>query len=89
MEIPDTMIFKLLQGKSMEKIECKAKNCYEIGVDKYPSMKEMEERADILAKLLILYNRDEYPTQGDITSNTQVNRGGNFRNSVLNRNPGF
>lgn len=60
-EIPDTMIFKLLQGKKIEKIECQATNCYNIDVNNYPSMQEMEERADILAKLLILYNRDEYP----------------------------
>jgi hypothetical protein len=26
----------------------------------------MEDRAEILAKLLILYNRDEYPVQGDV-----------------------
>ena len=65
MEIPDSVIFKLLQGKTIEKIECKAENCYNIGVNKYPSLKDMEDRAEILAKLLILYNRDEYPTQGD------------------------
>ena len=60
-EIPDTMIFKLLQGKKIERLQCNATNCYNIEVDNYPSMKEMEERAEIMAKLLILYNKDEYP----------------------------
>jgi hypothetical protein len=37
-EIPDTMIFKLLQGKKIERIECDATNCYNIDVNNYPSM---------------------------------------------------
>lgn len=65
-ESHESMLYKLLQGKKIEKIECSATNCYNIDVNSYPSMQEMEDRAEILAKLLILYNRDEYPMEGDV-----------------------
>lgn len=76
-EIPDTMIFKLLQGKKIERTECEATNCYHIDVNNYPSMQEMEDRAEILAKLLILYNKEDYPVSGD------VGVGHNRRNNSL------
>lgn len=88
-DIPDSMIFKLLQGKKMERIECNATNCYNIDVNHFPSLKEMEDRADILAKLLILYNKDEYPIQGEVgVGNRHRNTNGNYRaNGVGNLHP--
>jgi hypothetical protein len=65
-DMPDSTIFKLLQGKKIEKLECTSANCYKIDVNVFPSMQEMEDRADILAKLLILYNKSEYPIMGEI-----------------------
>jgi len=56
------MLFKLLQGKRIPKLNASASSCYQIDLDNYPSMKDIEERADILSKLLIMHNREQYPT---------------------------
>jgi hypothetical protein len=77
------MIFKLLQGKTIEKVSCDAKNCFKVDVGKYPSLKEMEERADILAKLLILYNREEYPVQGEGNLNVAKKRSNAFKAAFM------
>ena len=62
-EHPSTMTYKLLEGKQLEKVKLKTEDCYKIEVENMPSVKEMQERAKIMAKMLLLYNKDQYPQQ--------------------------
>lgn len=46
-------------------------NSYQIDVGSLPSIKDMEQRSEIMAKLLIRYNKEQYKTKRQSSSDAK------------------
>ena len=53
-----------MEGRKLQKINLEAKNLHEIEIKGCPMMKDVSERAEILARLMILHNSEDYPKKG-------------------------
>ena len=67
----DPVIQKLLQGKNAEEIKIGQNPDFEIDLKSKASMQQVQLRADVLAKLFIIYNKDDYQNMSEkIAKNT-------------------
>lgn len=64
-------MFKLTHDQKIEKLEVESDKYYHHRLRYVPRLEEVEKRAEALAKLLILMNKDDYGNNFDVRNITK------------------